>query len=205
MPEPTPALGEDDGDASSGGQSPETLPVDLDSVCIEPLNDLHRRDGFRCKDGGIERFCRGHIASQHRIGMIRAFVATLAGSPEVIGFYYLLTTSIEPELLGPEIGGAEFVYVHKVPAVYLGMIGVHEPLMREGIGGVLMIHAFRMVAELGKVAGVWALTLDAIDEDAAAYYERFDFRRFSPGGKEMYLPLGTLLGALEELEAAGNP
>ena len=49
---------------------------------------------------------------------------------------------------------------------------------------------------------VWALNLDAIDEAAATYYERFDFKRFTPGGLEMYLPLGTIQQLQLALEAS---
>jgi GNAT superfamily N-acetyltransferase len=133
--------------------------------------------------------------------MMKAYVVCESGNRNVLGFYYLLNTSVEPDQLGGAGGAAQFRDIDKIPAVYLGMIGVHQPLMSVGIGTALMLHAFRRVDDLSRISGVWALTLDAIDEEAVVYYERFDFKRFIPGQREMYLPLGTMRTALEELDA----
>jgi hypothetical protein len=74
--------------------------------------------------------------------------------------------------------------------------------VKRRIGTHLLLHAFERVEAISKSAGVWALTLDAVDEQAAVYYERFDFKRSSPTDElEMYLPLGTILTLLETVRA----
>ena len=46
-------------------------------------------------------------------------------------------------------------------------------------------------------AGTYALTLDALDENLAAYYgKKYGFERFADGGLEMFLPLGTIRQAV---------
>lgn len=167
------------------------MPLDLDSICIEPLNDLHERAGFECADKGIQNFCRNGVARANRQNTIRAFVARQEESPAVLGFYYLTTTSIEHEAVGRAVQD-RFALLDKVPAVYLGMLGVHEPLMRQGLGTLLMRDAFVRVLDISNSAGVFALTLDAVDEKAAGYYERFGFQRFTEAGLEMFIPLGTI-------------
>lgn len=122
---------------------------------------------------------------------------------DVLGYYYLTATAVEREDAARAAGG-EFEQLDKIPALYLGMIGVHADHARQGLGTQLMFHAFRQVEKISNLAGVWALTLDAIDQEAATYYERFDFRRYEPGGLEMYLPIGTIRQVIEDLdEAAG--
>lgn len=57
-----------------------------------------------------------------------------------------------------------------------------------------MTDALARVAAIAHNAGTYALTLDAIDQDAAGYYEgKFDFRRFTPGGLKMFLAVPTIL------------
>lgn len=118
-------------------------------------------------------------------------MATHDGGTDVFGFYYLTTTSWEHELVNREIA-EQFMMLDKIPAVYLGMLGVHTPADRQGIGAALLVDAFKRAVTIADNAGVWALTLDATDEAAAAYYERFDFERITPGGLEMFLPIGTI-------------
>jgi predicted N-acetyltransferase YhbS len=123
---------------------------------------------------------------------------------DVLGYYYLMATSVESEEAARAAGGP-FEQLPKIPALWLGMIGVHSSHVREGLGDQLMIHAFRQVVQVSKLAGVWALTLDAVDEEAVTYYERFDFKRFKDGGLEMYLPVGTIQQLIEELDTAAEP
>ena len=120
---------------------------------------------------------------------------------DVLGYYYLTATSVEHASVGPNIAD-RFHHLDKIPAVYLGMIGVHSAVARQGLGTELMVHAFRQVDAIAQMAGVWALILDAFDQQAAAYYERFDFLRFEPGSLEMYLPTGTIRQALEAIDDA---
>ena len=137
--------------------------------------------------------------------MIRAYVARDEADQNVLGFYYLLNTSVEHAQLGPAAGAREFVGIDKIPAVYLGMIGVQIELMRQGIGTVLMADALRRTLAIAELTGVWALTLDAIDDEAVAYYHRYDFIEFSPGSREMYLPLGTIRQVFEANETEAEP
>lgn len=173
------------------------LEIDRNTVRVEPLNDLHQRRGFCCSDRGIQNFCRMGIDRHHRQNIIRAFVARCEPDPEVYGFYYLTTTSFEHEEVGRAVGD-RFHLLDKVPAVYLGMLGVHTPADRQGIGTQLMFDAFERVLNIAANAGVWALTLDAVDEEAVTYYQRFDFERLAPNSLEMFLPLGTIAALFED-------
>ena len=169
------------------------MPVELGDIRIEPLTDLHRRDRFRCANPQIENFCRGGLADANRSFALRAFVACERGSKDILGFYYLCATSVEHDAVDRGTG-SRFVAMDKIPALYLGMIGVHKPVMRCGVGASLMKDAFLRVMEVANSVGVWALTLDAIDQEVARYYEeKFEFRRFADGGLEMYLPLGSIM------------
>lgn len=167
------------------------MPLDLTRVRIEALNDLHERNRFRCSHRPIQNFLRGNICHAQRTNALRAFVACEEGSTTVVGYYYLTATSVEHENVG--LGtAADFNQFSKIPAVYLGMIGVHTDYCRQGLGTELMFDIFRQAEEVANRVGIWALTLDAVDEAAATYYERFDFQRFKPDSLEMFLPIGTI-------------
>lgn len=180
-----PAARADDGNPAPGPR------VDLNALRVEPLNDLHCRRQFACSDRAIQNFCRYGVDRHQRRGVIRAFIARQEPSVSVCGFYYLTTTTIEHDQVGRDVAD-RFAILNRVPAIYLGMLGVHEPFARQGVGAALMKDAFRRTLAIADLAGVWALTLDATDEQAAMYYERFDFERMTPDGLEMFLPLGTI-------------
>lgn len=170
---------------------PARLEINTSEIVVVPLNDLHVRRDFRCTDRAIQNFCRSGIDRHNRRNIIRAFVAVPRDCIDVVGFYYLTTTSWEHDAVNREIAD-QFGFLDKIPAVYLGMLGVHTSVARQGIGTALLVDAFKRALVIADNAGVWALTLDATDETAAAYYEKFDFERITPGGLEMYIPIGTL-------------
>jgi len=149
------------------------------------------RGGFCCTDLAIQNFCRTGIDRHNRRNIIRAFVAIHEGGSDVFGFYYLTTTSWEHDAVGRAVAD-QFGILDKIPAVYLGMLGVHTPAARQGIGAALLVDAFKRALTIADNAGVWALTLDATDDAAASYYERFDFERLTPDSLEMFIPIGTL-------------
>lgn len=180
------------------------LDFDLENVRIEPLSRNHKRAAFLCREAKIQNFCRNNARQHNDNFLIRAFVACAPDSVEVLGFYYLSLTSYK---IGDGDGTVQldaasdekFERVHAVPAVYLGMIGVHTPYERRGIGKVLMLDAIQRTVKIAQHAGLYALTLDAVSEDIAKYYaENFDFRTFQAGknGLEMFLPLKTILAGL---------
>jgi GNAT superfamily N-acetyltransferase len=172
------------------------LPVNIENVHIEPLGAHHLRGDFCCTNGPIQNFCRGHIEEANAAYTIRAFVACEGERNDVLGFYYLCLTAYDLDKAGREIGDRKAKVLDAMSAVYLGMIGVHTDHMKEGIGKALMRDAFQRVLTIAQNAGTYALTLDAVDEAAATYYsDKFGFQRFSDGGLEMFLPLGTIMDA----------
>ena len=168
------------------------MEFDLDRVAIHPLNGLHERSKFGCRNGSIQNLCRGPLLELHDARALRAFVAVYADDPRIVGYYYLTLTSVEQED-GRALGG-DVVPGDPYPVVDLGAIGVMTRVERRGVGQLLMFDALRRVATISDNAGTRALTLDATDETAAGYYEaKFEFERFKPGALRMFLPIRTIL------------
>jgi hypothetical protein len=60
----------------------------------------------------------------------------------------------------------------------------------------MMKDALKRVLSIAENAGVRALMLDAVNEEAAVYYEsKFDFERVAEGGLQMFLTIGTIMDA----------
>ena len=61
----------------------------------------------------------------------------------------------------------------------------------------MMVHAMRQTLAVAEIVGVYALTLDAIDEDMARRYNKWGFDYFEPGQLWMYIPLPTIRAAIQ--------
>ena len=54
----------------------------------------------------------------------------------------------------------------------------------------------RRTAEASRIAGVRALLVHAIDDEAARFYQKFEFRLLSDGGRTLLLPIETIIAAI---------
>ena len=169
------------------------MPVDIEKVAIEPLSGQHVLGRFVCRSVAIENFCRRSLAAANDSYALRAFVATHDGDPRIVGYYHLSLSTVSHDQVERGVED-NFLHLDGIPAVYLGMLGVDRRIERSGVGKLLMTDALARVAAIAHNAGTYALTLDAIDQDAAGYYEgKFDFQRFTPGGLKMFLAVPTIL------------
>jgi GNAT superfamily N-acetyltransferase len=174
------------------------VPQDITKIHIKPLrSDFHQRRGFRCSVEKIQNYCHNNIHKQNDAYQVRAFVACDGESPEIIGFYYLNLTSYEIGEIDDK-ADKKFQRVDAVPAVYLGMIAVHQDYVGSGIGQMLMVDALHRTAYIADQAGTYGLALDALDDTLTVYYRKFGFVPFkaSEDGLEMFLPIGTIQEAI---------
>ena len=176
------------------------MPDNIENVRVEALNSLHERGAFLCTSRPIQNFCRYQLEDAHYEYRLRAFVAVEPPSRSVLGYYYLCLSTVAPDEAGPGASD-QFLHVDALPSVYLGMLGVHQDHARQGVGTLLMRDAFSRVLQIAEHAGVYACTLDAVDEGAARYYEeKFEFERFAEGSLKMYLLLSDIRGAIPDPE-----
>lgn len=122
---------------------------------------------------------------------MRVFVACEDGEKRVLGFYSLVTSTLEAKTF-PGFGK------RLIPAVYLAMIGVRQNWREQnkGTGTALMVDAFNRTLAIAEHAGVYCLWLDAMDEDVARFYEGIQFQRVREGELRMYIPIQTIRDAV---------
>lgn len=162
---------------------------------IEPLAENHLREAFCCGNDVIDTFFVKRALKDHDAYKVRVRVAVLGDDPTVIGFYSLSLKQLAAKTLGGKLGNKFGKW--PIPAVYLSMIGTSNDLQGKGVGVDLMIHAFRNTLDIADRAGTACLTLDAVDEEKAVWYENRSFKRIGDAGLSMYIPLGTLREACE--------
>jgi ribosomal protein S18 acetylase RimI-like enzyme len=140
---------------------------------IEPLADKHNRAAFSCGVEALDRYLHkqaGQDVSKH---VAAAFVITPDGDT-VAGFY---TLSAHVMNLGdlPDNVAKKLPRYPNVPATLLGRLAVSIDFRGQGIGGLLLLDAFRRVLANTQEVGSAVLVVDAKDEEAREFYRRHDF------------------------------
>jgi GNAT superfamily N-acetyltransferase len=163
----------------------------------EPIGRHHDRKSFDCGSTELNEYLDRYARQNHESGGAKTFVAVPTGAHErVLGFYSIAPGAIEfarvPAKLTKKLGRYE------VPVFRLGRLAVDRSVQGRGLGAELLLAAGeRALAVAGEVGGV-ALAVDAKDERAARWYERFGALALLDDPLKLILPLGVIAAALTE-------
>lgn len=159
---------------------------------VEPLADRHHLTSFDCGNRELDDWLRGH--ARHAAGQgTRTYVLVEQGHAEVLGYFALAPHVVERDELPPRVGrGAP----RRIPAILLAKLALDRRLQGRGLGGELLVHALATIVEAARTAGGKLVVVDAIDDHAAAFYERHDFLPVPDNPHRLVIKLSTVAQAL---------
>lgn len=163
---------------------------------IELLGKTHHRKGFDCGKIALNQFLQ-RTARQHiQKGLSRTFVLVDNQQPSVIiGFFTLSLCEVRVECLPPRWAKK---YPSIVSGVKLARLAVSLDWQRQGIGGILLVEAMKRALVIAENAGVIGLFVDAKDDSAKDYYQRYGFEGTKEHPLLLFLPLSSLSNAFSE-------
>lgn len=142
-------------------------------MLVLPLSCNHGRQAFDCGRSELNGWLR-QIAQQHQAkGLSKTFVAVRKETPDRICGYYALTLAELENRHLPETWRKKLP--RRIPGVRLGRLAVDKNCQGKGLGELLLVDALTRTQRIYAEAGGIGLFVDAIDEQAAAYYRRFGF------------------------------
>ena len=107
----------------------------------------------------------------------------------IAGYYSLSAASFEKDELPPAL--AKRLPHYPVPAAILGRLAVDSACQDQGLGEILLLDAVRRVVPASATLMVYAVIVDAKNDRAVAFYERYGFRTFASIQRHLFLPLET--------------
>ncbi|WP_186156639.1 GNAT family N-acetyltransferase [Burkholderia gladioli] len=156
-------------------------------LTVAALSAAHDRTGFECGTPALDRYLRETVTQDVRRRVAACFVMLDSGS--VVGYYTLSAASIALAELPHEMV-RKLPRYPAVPAVRMGRLAVDARFRGRGLGAALLVNALRRAAR-SEIAAV-ALTVDAKDEGAAAFYGHFGFQALTSDPLALFLPLATV-------------
>ncbi len=79
----------------------------------------------------------------------------------------------------------------------LGRLAVDRRHPGKGLGPAFLREAMTRTLKVTNNAGVRALIVHAIDDDAICFYARYGFQLFPPETRTMFLPIECIAAAVE--------
>jgi ribosomal protein S18 acetylase RimI-like enzyme len=143
---------------------------------------------FQCDEGPLDRYLRTQATQDIRRRIANCFVALETATGQIAGYYTIAAASISFLDLPPELAKRLPRYP-TVPAVRVGRLAVATKFQGRGIGAALLTDAARRTMQ--SPPAVYALLVDAKNDDAVAFHARHGFRRTVSGPRTLFLPLST--------------
>ena len=118
-----------------------------------------------------------------------------AESKVVVGYYSVSMDKIEFQSLPEQYRRGLPRY--PVPAMLIGKLAVDRSMQGRGLGKEMLIDAFGKAVRLSSQVGVFAVTVDAFNEQAKKFYLKYGFIPFEDNPLSLFIPMSTVSEELE--------
>jgi GNAT superfamily N-acetyltransferase len=156
---------------------------------LEVLASHHDRTGFSCGVEALDAYFAERVTQDIRRRVTACYVAIEAATSRVAGFYTLAAADIPLSDL-PEALVKRLPRYPSVPVARLGRLAVDQDYQGRRLGSALLWDAITRAAR-SEVA-VFALVVDAKDEQAETFYRHHGFAPFGQSPRRLILSLKSV-------------
>ena len=132
-------------------------------VLLTPLHDVAK---FDCGKPALNNWLQRYALSNQRHGFTRVLAACIDN--RVVGFYGLTQTAVDPSLMPRRIRTGQ--PPKAIPAILIAQFAVDTEFAGRGLGSSMLRHALDRALRGVELLGGRVILVDAIDEDAEAYW-----------------------------------
>lgn len=157
---------------------------------IEPLGD-HDRSRFSCGVDPLDRYFRQQVTQDIRRRVSNCFVAVEPDQP-VAGYYTFAAAGVPLTELPADVAKRLPRYP-LLPAALVGRLAVDTSARGLGLGAALIVDAGLRAVRADPA--IFALIVEAKDEDASGFYRRLGFQPFVSRPMSLFLPVSTFVKA----------
>jgi ribosomal protein S18 acetylase RimI-like enzyme len=154
----------------------------------EPLGGEHERSLFRCGEEALDRYFHTQVTQDIRRRVANCFVAVETVTSQIAAYYTISAASI-PLVDLPADETRRLPRYPTVPAVRIGRLAVDQRFQGRGLGAAMLADA--AARTLKADAAAFTLLVDAKNDQAVAFYQRFGFRILTSQPRTLFLPLAT--------------
>lgn len=159
-------------------------------LTFESLDRHHDRAGFSCGVPVLDAYLKTKAGQDMRRDVARVFVATPPQSADIAGYYTLSGFSIALDQLPPDLARKLPPY-GELPAALIGRLARDRRWHGQGVGELLLADAIARVVDVAPRLAIYAIVVEAKDENAGAFYRSFGFRPQLSRPNRLFLPLAT--------------
>ncbi len=159
---------------------------------------------FKCSQKEIyqelDRYLKQKAWINDLTGIARTFVACAEeDNKKIVGYYTLSMSLIYNQNLPSEL--KDKLPGYPTPAILIGKFAVNQSEQKSGVGKQLLFHAFETTLEVSRKVGVFAIKVDAKDDESKKYYLSKGFLALQDMPLGLYIPISTLKEAKKSTDS----
>ena len=131
----------------------------------QPLADHHVLGAFECGEPSLDDWLKRRATGNQSSGSSRTYVVCVGDA--VIGYYCLAAGALGHS---DAPGALRRNRPDPIPVMVLGRLAVHKEHHQAGLGTALLRDALRRTLQAAEIAGIAALLVHALSEDAKRFY-----------------------------------
>lgn len=158
---------------------------------VEPFDRTqHNRSQFDCGVPILNEWLATKVSQYEKRDLARTYVLVESGETVVKGYYALSNHTVLHDVL-PEDQTKGLPRID-VPVVLIGRLAVDLTTQGQGMGEFLLIDALRRAEYLAGKIGIRAVEVDAINDAARKFYEKYGFLSFQDDLHHLFLPMQVI-------------
>ena len=136
----------------------------------------------------LNEYLQGFARQNAELFLGRTYVLVVSGQTRIEGYYTISSGSVAREEL-PE----KRLPRYPVPIVLMGRLAVDKSAQEKGYGEWLLLNALKRAAQLAQHLGIYAVVVDAFNEQAHRFYRKYGFTETVDDTMRLYLPIKKVL------------
>ena len=158
------------------------------------LDKSFDRSQFDCGVPPLNSFMVTQARQSQSKGFNRTYVAILSDDSDKVvqGYYSISMGQIDLSSLPSE--QIKSLPKHPVPVGRIGRLAVNQSMKGKGLGRELLVNALVRIRDASQSIGAFAVVVDAKDESAKQFYQKFGFITFVNDPFALFLPIASIPG-----------
>ena len=158
------------------------------TLTIELLDKKkHNRSAFVSGNDSLDNYIRKQASQELKKKVSTVFVLIDSPNVDIIAYYTLSSYMVDVANLNEDFAKTVPRYP-LLPATLLGRLAVDQTYQGKGMGELVLIDALKRVLDATSQVASLAVVVEAIDENAVGFYQKYGFRPFLQYPLKLYLP-----------------
>ena len=165
----------------------------LEQAFVQVNKGQHNLKAFDCGKPLMNTFLNRHSIKHSKLGLSRTFVleeSSPSDKKAIVAYYTLAASTVSRSAIPVTTS----LPAYPLPVIMLARLAIDKRYQGIGLGAKALVYALRHAVKLSDSGlPAYGLILDILDEEAKAFYDRFDiFLPFTDDPMRLFVPMKTI-------------